>query len=238
MRTPNLHHVTGHHLDAHCEIRVSDTGRGIAADFLPYVFDRFSHRDRSTVRTEGGLGLGLAIVKQLAEHHGGSVTALSQGENRGATFIVSLPVAAEPSSGSRTGFMSPGWEQDLSLEGTRILVVDEDADACLLLRRLLEQHRATVETVSSAPAALALIKRRAPDIVLAELDSPDQDGYRLIAAIRALPGPARAIPTVGVTASGRLEDRMKALTAGYHMHVAKPIDVLELLTVIQRVRRS
>jgi hypothetical protein len=134
--------------------------------------------------------------------------------------------------------MSPGWEHDLSLEGTRVLVVDEDADACLMLRRLLEEHHATVETVSSSPAALALIECRAPDIVLAELDSPDQDGYRLIAAIRALPEPGRGIPTVAVTASGRLEDRMKALTAGYHMHVAKPIDVVELLTVIQRLRRS
>ena len=224
--------------NSHCEITVSDTGRGIPADFLPYVFDRFRQQDASTTRTEAGLGLGLAIVKQLVEHHGGSVTAKSDGEGRGAKFIVRFPIAiaASPSPGSPLFDLDP--EGAFSLRGTRVLVVDDDPDACLFLRRILEQHHAMVETASSAASALALIGSDPPDILLSDVGMAGEDGYQFIAAVRALPKPARRIPAIAITACARLDDRIRALMAGYHMHVAKPIDVVELLTVIRRLQRG
>ena len=222
--------------NSHCEISVSDTGRGIPVDFLPYVFDRFRQQDASTTRTEAGLGLGLAIVKQLVEHHGGAVSVTSPGEGRGATFTVRLPIAVAPSPISGFPPSDPGWERDLSLQGLRVLVVDDDPDACL--RRILEEHQATVETASSSASALALIEGHPPDILVSDVGMAGQDGYQFIEAVRTLPEPARGIPAIAVTAFARAEDRIKALVAGYHMHIAKPIDVVELLTVIRRLKRS
>ena len=225
-------------VNSHAELSVSDTGRGIPSDFLPYVFDRFRQQDASTTRAEAGLGLGLAIVKQLVEHHGGSVAVTSPGEGRGATFVVRLPIAIAPSPIPDSPPFSANGEPELSLEGMRVLVVDDDPDACLVLRRILEDHQATVETISSPASALALIETRAPDILVSDVGMAAQDGHQFIAAVRALPEPARRIPAIAVSAFVRAEDRLKALMAGYHMHVAKPIDVVELLTVIRRLKRE
>ena len=221
---------------SHCEISVSDTGRGISRDFLPYVFDRFRQQDASTTRSEAGLGLGLAIVKQLVEHHGGSVAVTSAGVGCGATFIVRLPIAIAVQPASASAYSpTPNWESELSLEGVRIMVVDDDPDACLVLRRILENHRATVETATSPRSALARIEDDPPHILLSDVGMPGEDGYKFVAAVRALPDPVRRIPAIAVTAFARPEDRIKALRAGYNMHVAKPVDFIELLTVIRRL---
>ena len=221
---------------SHCEISVSDTGRGISPEFLPYVFDRFRQQDASTTRSEAGLGLGLAIVKQLVEHHGGSVAVKSPGADCGATFIVRLPIAiaAEPASDS-TYSPGPNGEPEMSLAGVRVMVVDDDPDACLVLRRILENHHATVDTATCPDSALARIEKKPPDILLSDVGMPGGDGYKFVAAVRALPDPVRRIPAVAVTAFARPEDRIKALRAGYNMHVAKPVDFIELLTVIRRL---
>jgi CheY-like chemotaxis protein len=222
--------------DSHCEISVSDTGRGISADFLPYVFDRFRQQDASTTRTEAGLGLGLAIVKQLVEHHGGSVAVRSPGEGCGSTFIVRLPIAIAAYPMPAPSVLVPGSDRELSLAGVRVLVVDDDQDACLVLRRILEEHQATVETASSSASALARIEGNPPDILLSDVGMPGQDGYQLVSAVRGLPEPAGRIPAIAVTAFARPEDRINALRAGFNMHVAKPVDVVELLTVIKRLK--
>ena len=231
-------HVHLERVNSHCEITVSDTGRGIPADFLPYVFDRFRQQDASSTRAEAGLGLGLAVVKQLVEHHGGSVAAKSDGEGRGATFIVRLPIAIAGSTSFGSALIELDGEGAFSLQGTRVLVVDDDSDACLFLRRILEQHHATVETASSAASALALMESNPPDILLSDVAMAGEDGYQFIAAVRALPEPARRMPAIAITSYARPDDRIRALMAGYHMHVAKPIDVVELLTVIRRLQRG
>jgi PAS domain S-box-containing protein len=223
---------------SHCEISVSDTGRGIAPEFLPFVFDRFRQQDASTTRTEAGLGLGLAIVKQLVEHHGGSVAVNSVGEGCGATFIVRLPVSVAAYPISDPDFSRQGWDGGASLAGVHALVVEDDPDACHVLRRILEEHHVTVSTASSAASALAQIEKGPPDILLSDIGMPGGDGYGLIAAVRALQEPARRVPAIAVTAFARPEDRIRALRAGFDMHLAKPIDIVELLTIMTRLTRD
>jgi len=224
-------------VNSHCEISVSDTGRGIRPEFLPFVFDRFRQQDSTTTRTEGGLGLGLAIVKQLVEHHGGSVAVNSPGEGQGATFIVRLPISiAKDEFPEASLIVPPSVDLDLSLEGVRILVVDDDADACVVLRRILEEQKASVDTVQSAGGALEKIKAYPPDVLISDVGMPEQDGYQFIAAVRRLAGPARLVPAIAVTAFARPQDRIRALQAGYNMHVAKPVSATELVTVIARLK--
>jgi signal transduction histidine kinase/ActR/RegA family two-component response regulator len=224
-------------VNSHCEISVSDTGRGIRPEFLPFVFERFRQEDSTTTRMEGGLGLGLAIVKQLVEHHGGTVAVMSAGEGRGATFVVRLPIsiARNESAEEAVPVLSP-IGLDLSLEGMRILVVDDDADACVVLRRILEEQKANVDTLSSAVGALEKIRMDPPDVLVSDIGMPELDGYQFIAEVRRLEGPARAIPAIAVTAFARPQDRVRALQAGYNMHLAKPINAIELVTVIARLK--
>jgi PAS domain S-box-containing protein len=225
-------------VNSQCEISVSDTGRGIKAEFLPYVFDRFRQQDSTTARAEGGLGLGLAIVKELVQHHGGSVSARSDGEGKGSTFIVALPVAVrtqDPSFGYATDV--PG-QPGLSLNGIRILAVDDDPDSVNALRLILEEHGAQVDTAYSASRALEKIKVNPPDVLLSDIGMPGQDGYQLIDAVRKLPGHAARIPAIAVTAFARPEDRIAALRAGFNMHLAKPINTAELITIIVNYGRS
>ncbi len=222
-------------VDGHAEIAVTDTGQGISPEFLPYVFDRFRQADASTTRRHGGLGLGLSIVKSLVEMHKGTVSARSDGEGQGATFTVRLPLARSLSppylTAERAGAMN-----DLTLEGLRILVVDDEPDARSLVRRVLEERGADVVTVASALEAMAVVRGHStPSVVVSDIGMPQEDGYDFIRKMRALPGHAGSIPAVALTALARTEDRQRALLEGYQTHVSKPVDPAELVAVIASV---
>jgi PAS domain S-box-containing protein len=216
-------------------IEVADDGIGIAGEFLPHVFERFRQGDMGTTRRQRGLGLGLSIVRHLAELHGGLVRAESEGEGRGATFTVELPVtepvpmlaAAAPASAE----VVPGC-----LEHVRILIVDDDADARELLGMVLRQHGAEVTGAASAEAAIAAFRRDAPDVVLSDIGLPDADGCDLIRRLRALDLVATGTAVaVALTGWARSEDREAALEAGFQAHVAKPVDPAELVALLARL---
>jgi signal transduction histidine kinase len=217
------------------EISVSDNGLGIKPEFLPFVFDRFRQADASTTRRHGGLGLGLSIVKSLVELHGGTVDVQSSGEAQGSTFFVRLPIAPMQGQGVEGALPTPTQQLDVSpaLTGLRILVVDDEADARTLARRVLEERGAQVTTVCSAAEAMATIDdSRLPNVIVSDIGMPDEDGYDLIKQMRALPGEAGRVPAIALTALARAEDRKRALSAGYQKHVSKPVDPAELVGVI------
>jgi len=224
-------------VSSHVEISVTDNGIGIRNDFLPYIFNRFSQADASPTRTYGGLGLGLAITKSIVELHGGSIAAASSGEGRGATFTMKLPLAA--SRRDRRALSDPDLSLATSLEGPielvglRILVVDDEIDTCDMLRFLFERCGAQVQTATSAKDAFGIVEVWNPDVLVSDIGMPEVDGYELIRRIRAQ-GSARntKLPAVALTALTRIDDRVKALAAGYQMHVAKPVEPVELLTVV------
>ncbi|MEZ0266515.1 MAG: GAF domain-containing protein [Phycisphaerae bacterium] len=230
-------------VNSHLEVSVTDTGEGIRPEFLPHVFDRFRQADASTTRRHGGLGLGLAIVKQLVELHGGSVRAKSAGPGAGATFIVALPltvVDAAPAPDDEPGerrHPAQGGAADLGtcvkIAGMRVLVVDDEPDARALLARVLEGCEARVRTAGSADEALALLAAERPDVLVSDIGMPGEDGYALIRKVRSL-GPDRggAVPAIALTAYARAEDRMRAVLAGFQMHVAKPVEPAELITMV------
>jgi signal transduction histidine kinase/CheY-like chemotaxis protein len=232
-------------VNSHVEVSVIDTGQGIAPEFLPHVFDRFRQQDSSSSRNYGGLGLGLAIVKQLVELQGGSVRAKSPGEGHGATFVVSLPVTPihpEPAPVEpiqRTASESVSLNCDPStLAGLRILVVDDDTDARELVKEVLSVCGATVTAADSAGWALQLLTRERPDVLVSDIEMPGEDGYSLIRKVRALPASEGGrTPAVALTAYARTEDRTRALMAGYHMHVAKPVEPAELVATIESLAR-
>jgi signal transduction histidine kinase/CheY-like chemotaxis protein len=215
------------------EISVSDTGQGIDPKFLPFVFDRFRQADASTTRRHGGLGLGLSIAKSLVEMHQGSVEAHSPGEGQGSTFIVHLPLAESHLAAD----LAPTEEQpahDFSpLAGLRVLVVDDEADARTLAQRVLEERGAEVVAVGSAAEALEAFDSSAEmSVVVSDIGMPEHDGYELISWMRSLPGNAARVPAVALTALARDEDRKRTLLAGYQVHISKPVDPAELVTVI------
>lgn len=223
---------------SHIKISVSDTGEGIKTEFLPHVFDRFRQQDASTVRRHQGLGLGLAIVKQLVDLHGGSVLAKSGGPGEGSTFVVSLPVAAvhgEPlreKSAARND-LPASHEPTPSLLGIKILVVDDDADARELLRSILAQSGASVRTAGSATEALDQFESRRPDVLVSDIGMPEQDGYSLIRSVREREGDKDGhVPALALTAFARSDDRRRAIGAGFHMHLSKPVEPAELVTVV------
>src|SRR5947199_4157103 len=209
--------------DARAQIVVSDSGNGIRPDFLPLVFERFRQADSATTRTHGGLGLGLAIVRQLVELHGGTVRAESPGEGQGATFTVSLPIPTFQLDGAE-GHEAPGKVGAPSLEGLRVLVVDDEADARESLTVVLEQCGAVVTAVASAREALGALARQRPDILVSDIGMPEEDGYSLIEKVRVLEAAKRGgrIPAVALTAYAAPEDRRRALAAGYELPVANP----------------
>ena len=232
-------------VNAHVEVSVSDTGVGIPASFLPYVFDRFSQSDSSTTRSQGGLGLGLAISRQLVELHGGSIQAKSLGEGKGATFIVTLPLAVPDTDAASSNRGQPahplreGQHALPKLAGVHALVVDDEADARDLIQRVLQEQGATVSAVASGADALRVMETSSPDVLVSDVGMPDLDGYQLMRRIRANEREGRRIPAVALTAFARSEDRKRALVAGYQAHVAKPVDTAELLIVIAGlVRRT
>jgi PAS domain S-box-containing protein len=230
---------------AHVEITVTDTGRGIAPEFLPHVFDRFRQADQTTTRTHGGLGLGLAIVRQLVELHGGSVQVESEGEGRGTSFNVSLPLllpprretADEPAGDAATGAHpahAPGEHNCLpELAGLRVLVVDDEADTRELLAAVLVSCGAEVIQAATASEAFEQVERARPDVIVTDIGMPEEDGYSLLARIRELP-PERGggTPAAALTAYARAEDRTRALRSGFQMHVSKPVEPAKLIAVV------
>ncbi len=220
------------------EIRVKDTGVGIKEEFLPHVFDRFRQADASSIRKFGGLGLGLAIVRHITEMHGGTVEVFSDGENKGSTFIVRLPLLASPKDHETAENKSANGENrngaaKFSLDGLLILVVDDEEDTRQLLVQTLTSYGATVETASSAAEAFQAFVEKHPDFLVSDIGMPDEDGYSLIRKIRALAEARyRNVPAVALTAFTRAQDRVRALTSGYQNHVAKPVEPDELATVI------
>ena len=223
-------------VDLHLEVSVSDTGEGISADFLPFVFDRFRQAESTTRRHYSGLGLGLAIAKHLVELHGGTIDVQSPGAGQGATVTVRLPLQvlagndpspAPPDIETAAAFELP------DLTGVRALVVDDEADARDIVRRFLEDRNAQVRTAASADEAIAALREFQPCVLLSDIGMPGKDGYQLIHEVRGLTAiNGGAVPAVALTAFARTEDRKRALMAGYQSHIAKPIDPGELLAVV------
>ncbi|HWA74082.1 MAG TPA: PAS domain S-box protein [Polyangiaceae bacterium] len=213
-------------------IEVIDSGKGIAPNFLARVFDRFSQQEGSKARSSGGLGLGLAIVKHLVELHGGTVEAHSDGEGKGATFRVSLPLAAVrfPRIPEGPGGSPPALTYPPELQGLRVLVVDDEPDARELVKEVLERARVIVTLAESSADALAKIAQQKPDLIISDIGMPGEDGYAFMRKLRRLSrDEGGRIPAVALTAFARKEDRHEALMAGFQSHAAKPIDPQNLL---------
>jgi signal transduction histidine kinase/ActR/RegA family two-component response regulator len=232
-------------LASELEVTVEDDGPGIDPEFLPHVFDRFRQADSSPSRSHGGLGLGLAIVRHLVELHGGSVRANNREGGKGAVFYVRLPRHRLPAGGDvahpeedTTG--SPSWIDDApSLAGVRVLVVDDEEDARELVATILTRCGAEVEVANSASEGLATLQRRRPDVLLSDIEMPDEDGYSLIRRVRSLPGERGGlVPAAALTAYASAQDRAKALAAGFDVHVPKPIQPAELVAVVASLRAS
>ncbi|HWQ32108.1 MAG TPA: PAS domain S-box protein [Blastocatellia bacterium] len=228
-------------VDPNIRITVRDTGQGIAPEFLPFLFERFRQADASASRRQGGLGLGLALVRHLVELHGGTVRAESPGEGQGATFIVNLPLrAVRPQSNNShesalTGYRRP---QAQLLENLRVLVVDDEEDARTLVSTVLRQYGAQVTAAASAAEAFAALTsaQERPDVLVSDISMPEEDGYSLMKKIReTAPENGGLIPAVALTAYGRVEDRLRALAAGFQMHVPKPVEPEELAAVVASV---
>jgi signal transduction histidine kinase len=232
------------------EIVVSDSGEGIPAHVLPHVFERFRQADGTSTRQHAGLGLGLALVRHLVELHGGTVAAASAGEGHGAVFTVQLPIAIArdgDASGPRAsrGSAHPTASGMVtgtgpSLDGVRILVVDDDRDGLEMIATILGNLGAEVTTRTSSADAMVAAQAGRPDVIISDIEMPGEDGYTLIRRLRALADPTLArIPAIALTAYGRVEDRLRTLSAGYSMHVPKPVDPAELgIVVASLARRS
>ena len=223
--------------DPNVLVRVEDTGQGIAPEFLPFIFDRFRQADSTTTRAHGGLGLGLAIVHHLVTLHRGTVTAASDGPNRGATFTVRIPLAPLRSAARVTSASAAiDVERLPPLTGIRVLVVDDDPDARDLVTAVLGQSGADVVTAASTVEALDALARARPHVLVSDLSMPGDDGYALLQRVRAL-GLDRdgRVPAVALTAFARAEDRARALAAGYAVHVSKPVEPAELVEVVARL---
>ena len=240
--------VTLGRVSSHLAVSVADTGEGIDAGFLPYVFERFRQADASAARRHGGLGLGLSIVKQLVELHGGCIKAASGGHGKGSTFTVELPVLAlESDAAGRNGLRQQrtrslsepidAYAPPANLGGVRVLVVDDEPDARALIERLLQECEATVTTAGSATEAMEHVARSTPDVLLSDIGMPKEDGYSLIRRIRNLSGDASRIPAIALTAYARAEDRAKALQAGYQLHLSKPVEPVKLIAMVASLVR-
>jgi signal transduction histidine kinase len=227
--------------DGEAAIRVTDTGIGIPGDFLPFVFDRFRQADSSMSRRHSGLGLGMAIVRHLVELHGGTVSAESEGEGKGATFRLRLPKRADLPPMSEV--VSHKFERSVDaldelehLNGVHILVVEDDTDSRNVLTLLLQKLGALVEGVASAREAVDRVTMRRPDVLVSDIGMPDEDGYSLIRRVRQMPADAaKKLPAIALTAYARRQDAEAALGAGFDCHLPKPVAPAELIKAIKRV---
>lgn len=225
-------------------IEVSDTGCGIAPEFLPHVFDRFRQADGGAMREAGGLGVGLAIVRSLVDLHAGRITATSDGPGRGATFTMRLPAAPPdwdepPPSVTPPPIASASWTSGRLLDAVRVLVVDDDEDARLLAAHLLADAGADVTSAGSVREALEAAASRVFDVLVSDVGMPVETGYDLIRALRSDGDPAHAaLPALAVTAYAREEDRRVALLAGFDGHLAKPVDPAQLVAAVDQARRA
>jgi signal transduction histidine kinase/ActR/RegA family two-component response regulator len=227
------------YVESDLELKVRDTGIGIAPEFLPYVFDTFRQSDSRSTRSHGGLGVGLSIVKHLVELHGGSIEARSAGSGTGAEFVVRLPVS--PLISTTLGVakvpatMPPrkALERPQILAGLSVLIVDDEEDARDLLRIVVESCDARAHVAGSVPHALATLASQHVDVIVSDIGMPEQDGYDLIRAVRALPDAAKAsLPAIALTAFARGEDRSQALLAGFNVHMTKPVELADLLVAL------
>ena len=226
-------------VNSHVELRVSDTGIGIDPQFLPHVFERFTQADASSTRSHSGLGLGLGITRHLVELHGGAIAVYSDGTNLGSTFVVTLPIMilhakaeqperAHPSVSNRAPF-----EPSSALSGVRVVAVDDDPDARKLLEVVLTHSQAEVTVVATVAEAVDAVRRLRPDVLLSDIEMPSESGYDLIARVRALaPEEGGNTPAAALTAYARVEDRTRALRAGFQQHLPKPVEPAELVAVV------
>ena len=225
-------------VNSHVEVSVVDSGQGMTAEFIAHAFERFRQSDSARVRETGGLGLGLSIVKHLVEMHGGSVEASSEGEGRGSTLRVCLPVvvlqagAGKDHIHPRTAISNTRFDPAaIDLRGVKVLIVDDEIDSRTVLARVLTDSGANVTSAGSAADAVAAVESDQPDVIVSDIGMPGEDGYELIRRVRML-GRGVATPAVALTAFSRLEDRTRALLAGYQIHLSKPVDAHELLITV------
>jgi CheY-like chemotaxis protein len=222
-------------------IRIIDNGEGIETDFLPHIFDRFRQAESAKDRSHGGLGLGLAIVRELVRGHGGTVTADSAGKGHGSTFTVTLPIPAViPAHIESATPRLAQSEEELSISGLRILVVDDAADARELIGLTLEGRGAIVRLASSAAEALRCVTEGKYDVVVADIGMPQADGYVLIQTLRALERDSShtRLPAIALTAYATVADRDEALAAGYDLHLAKPVGPGDLTHALSKYRKT
>lgn len=235
-------HIVLERVNSHVELTVSDSGQGIPAEQLARLFDRFWQADSSTTRSHAGLGLGLAIVRHIVELHGGTVTADSPGPGKGSTFTVSIPVAPVTRTTEELRrhplFSDASSVPPTRLDGIRVLVVDDEPDTNESLRVLLDACGSEVRVAGSAAHALEILSRWTPDVLVSDIGMPVEDGYALLAKIRARPDGVGRIPAIALTAFASVEDRARLLSAGFKLHVAKPADPGELTAAIAAVLAS
>jgi hypothetical protein len=236
--TPISHHLLP--ITHYAQLTITDTGKGISPEFLPYVFDRFRQEDGSTTRTYGGLGLGLAIVRHIVELHGGTVRAESTGVDQGATFTILLPLMqlkdATPSNSilSPSVLLSPALS--LNLDGIRVLLVDDEPDSLAVLSLMLETCGTEVTGTTETGDVGQLLQQFKPDVLVSDIAMPGEDGYSLIRRVRNLSAAEGGqVPAVALSGYARSEDRTQAIQAGYQMHLSKPVQMDELTQAIARL---
>ena len=234
--TPKHGHVVVkvRRVNSHVAVAVTDSGIGIRQEFLPYVFERFAQADSGSSRAHGGLGLGLAIVRHLVELQGGSVSASSAGQDTGATFTVELPLRAVTGdiNGADAVTAVDTLAAGITLAGLRIMIVDDELETRELLTTLLTRHGGEVIACASAREALEKIQQWNPSVLVSDIGMPGEDGYALMRKVRAIPALQTPVRAIALTAYAQPEDRMRALAAGFHMHVPKPVELAELLMVV------
>lgn len=234
--------IGAQHIDNYIEVTVADSGEGIPEEFLPFVFDRFRQADASAARQHGGLGLGLSIVKQIAELHGGSVRVGSLGRGRGTTFFVTLPVSTLPDGlGEPAGLipiparaaLAETSAVGISVQGLRVLVIDDEDDTRTLIHRVLTPQGAVVKLARGAREGFLALQAEAFDVLISDIGMPGEDGYSLIRRVRDLdPAQGGNIPAIALTAFARAEDEVRARGAGFDLHVSKPVDTYALIRLV------